>query len=308
VRKYLYLLIALIFISCSGKDPVKPDKMRIAVSIFPICNIVKNIAGDKAEVFFIVPAGANPHTFESSPSDVKKISNAGYFIGVDKNFDGWIEKYLSKESGKFYLIREDAFRMYEFNKNTGHDEKGHSGNKKNMHDDEGGINPHIWLTFRGGKLIAESVSKYLSEIDKPNAEYYKKNLRLYSEKLDSADKAAEGKFKKLKFKKFIQWHPSWNYFAADYGLEITGAIESGHSSEASVKTMKELAVNAKKNNVKIIIIDLELKNRAADALASEIDGRLVRLDSIGSPSKSGRSDYIELMNYNAEIIYNELGR
>ncbi len=305
MKNFIFVIILLIS-SCSGKDKIQSDKIKIAVSVFPISDIVKNIAGDKAEVFFVVPAGANPHTFEPSPSDVKKISSAGYFIGVDENFDGWMEKFLTRESSRYYLIRNEAFNKYSFNKNILNRED-HQANKE-KHDDENGINPHIWLTFRGGKIIAVSVLNFLIKIDKQNEEYYKKNYNNYSEKLDAEDKIASEKLKKLKFRKFIQWHPSWNYFAEDFGLEITGVIEAGHGTEASVKKMKDLSSDAKKNNIKIIIVDLDLKSRAAETLVMEIGGRLVKLDSMGSPSKADRSNFIDLMMYNTEILYTELSK
>ncbi len=308
MKNFIFIILVLIINSCSGKDSVKSDKIKIAVSVFPISDIVKNIAGDKADVFFVVPAGANPHTFEPSPSDVKKISSAEYFIGVDEHFDGWMEKFLSGKSSKYYLIKEEAFNKYSFNKNILNRDDHHADKNKEKHDDENGINPHIWLTFRGGKIIAESAFNFLSRKDKSNAEYYKKNFKDYTDKLDAADKIASEKFKKLQFKKIMQWHPSWNYFAEDFSLEITGVIEPGHGTEASVKKMKDLSSGAKKNNVKIIIIDLDLKSRAAETLVSEIGGRLVKLDSMGSPLKSGRSNFIDLMLYNTEILYSELNK
>ena len=307
MKKYIFVILLLIS-SCSGKDKIQSDKMKIAVSVFPISDIVKNIAGDKAEVFFVVPAGANPHTFEPSPSDVKKISSAEYFIGVDENFDGWMEKFLTRESSRYYLIRNEAFNKYSFNKNIPNREDHQADKSKDKHDDENGINPHIWLSFRCGKIIAESVMNFFIKIDKNNAEYYKKNYKNYSDKLSSADKIASEKFKTLQFRKFIQWHPSWNYFAEDFGLEISGVIEPGHGTEASVKKMKDLSSGAKKNNIKIIIVDIDLKSRAAETLVSEIGGRLVKLDSMGSPSKAGRSDFIDLMLYNTEILFTELSK
>lgn len=307
MKNIICIMLSLIIFSCSPKDSAKSDKIKIAVSIFPVSDIVKNIAGEKADVFFAVPAGANPHTFEPAPSEVKKIFRADYFIGIDKNFDGWMEKFISPGSSRYYLIKNSAFEKYSFNKDADH-AAGHKEGKAEDTHDEHGENPHIWLTFRGAKIIAESVYKILSEKDKPNEEYYKKNYKKYSEKLDAADKTVAGKFKRVKFKKFIQWHPSWNYFAEDYGLEIAGVIESGHGTEVSVKKMKDLAMKSKRDKVKMIIVDLDLKSIAADSLAAETGGYLVRLDSMGSPDKPGRSDFIELMNYNSEIIYAGLNK
>src|SRR3990170_2378639 len=41
-----------------------------------VSDLVREVGGDRVEVTSLVPAGADPHTFEPSPSDVKKVAEA----------------------------------------------------------------------------------------------------------------------------------------------------------------------------------------------------------------------------------------
>lgn len=283
------LFIVSVILGCGGGPTEKSQKKAIAVSIYPIYDIVRNIAGDKAEVFFVIPPRANPHTYEPKPSDIKKIKGADYTICVSREFDGWIEKFVQPVSERMYLMEETAVMQ---------------GRDKNSHD----INPHIWLSFKGARVITEKVYKFLCEKDRANAEYYGKNFAGYSKTLDEAERRASLKLKNLKNRRFIQWHPSWNYFAADFALEISGTIESGHGDEPSVKRMKGLVETARAKSVKVIIVDINTQASAAGALANEIGGRVVQLDGIGAENVPDYSTYIGMMLSNAEILARELNR
>ena len=107
IRTFIILLaiaIACVLPAC-GKKPENPDRpVTVAVSIFPMYDIARNICGEKAAVFYAVPAGADPHTFEPRPSVARNLRKASLFIGVTKNFDGWIERYLSPAASRRYLL------------------------------------------------------------------------------------------------------------------------------------------------------------------------------------------------------------
>ena len=269
----LFILSVIMFflIGCSKNENVNNSILNISVSIFPIYDIVKNIAGEKANVNFIIPPGANPHNYSIKPSTVIQLSHSNLLIGVSKDFDGWIGKYTPANSKKIFLENDTK-------------------------------NPHIWLSVKNGKKIAKKIEKILSENDKSNEKFYKDNLKKYLKKLNNVDLEIFKIFEKIKNKKFIQWHEAWNYFASDYNLKIIGTIEHGHGEKPSLKFFSDLIKKAKKESVSVVVIGIRVKSSAVKNLIKEIDGKKVALDSIGTLDFEDRSTYINLLRYNAQKL------
>jgi zinc transport system substrate-binding protein len=267
------LLALSAVISCAREEGAPGGDPLIAVSIYPVCDIARSIAGDRAQVFFAVPPGANPHTFEPLPTTVKRLQASRIFIGIHPEYDGWVEKYLRKGTAVSYLMNRG-----------GHD------------------NPHIWLSIAGGRRIARHIAGRLSEIYPDGAEYFRQNLESYGKKLDETDRRIAAMLRPLHDKKLIQWHPSWNYFAADYGLNIVDTIEKGHGHEPSVRDFNRLVKKARSEHVRVVIIDLKVQSGAANALARETGAVLLQLDSLGDPDDPEKSDYPRLMEHNARLL------
>jgi zinc transport system substrate-binding protein len=272
-RVIIFILLFSVFLTCKESKPPEGGGIRVATSIYPICDITQRIAGDRAEVFFVVPIGANPHTYEPNPSAVKNLQGINLFIGVFSDFDGWVEKFLGESTAIRYLK-----------------EKEHSGN------------PHVWLSVRRAKVLAERIADYLAERDPGNSTHYRENLKSYLRELEGLDETLVALFKGVKNKKFIQWHPAWNYLAEDYGFEIIGTIQSGHGDKPTIRRFRNLIDMARREKVRVVVIGLRHQSKTAETLIREIDGVLVRLDTIGDPGIREKSGYIALMYNNAKIL------
>ena len=280
------------------KSPVpRNGGISVAVSVFPLADIAGNIAGEPGDVFFVVPAGANPHTYEPVPSTVKRLQDADLFIGVHREFDGWLEDYLPPKTAVKYLTDEPD--MINPSDDT------HPCRHHREHREAGAhhpINPHLWLTPKGAARLAEYISAYLAMLDPEHGERYRRNCEVYNGKLEALHRKIITMFDAVRSRKFIQWHPAWDYLARDYDLEILGTMESGHGDSPSVRDFKSLAEEAVRENVRVIVVGLTAENRATEALAREIGGRVLRLDSIGDPTDEERSSYVRLMEYNAKLL------
>ncbi len=274
------LSLAVIAIPGCNKHPEETaGKIKVVVSLFPIYDIVQNIGGEKATVFFAVPPGTDPHTFEPRPSTARKIQNSALFIGITPEFDGWIERFLHGNASRNYLMTR------------GHTELG---------------NPHIWLSVRKAKTIAERTAAALEKIDPANRDHYRRNLAAYMKKLNDLDAWIASLFAGKKERSFIQWHEAWDYFAADYGLTVSGTVQHEGSEKASVRSIQKIVRRARQEGIAVIVMSENVDDRAARVLAKEIDGRIVRLDGIGDPGVPDKSDYIKLMRFNAAALASAL--
>ena len=48
-------------------------KLKVAVTLFPYYDFVRQIAGDQVDLQMVIPAGMDSHSFEPTPADIRTI-------------------------------------------------------------------------------------------------------------------------------------------------------------------------------------------------------------------------------------------
>ncbi len=99
IRKFtlFFLLMIVTFgstLGCAGTNSPNEHGLIVA-SILPQKEFIESLAGNKWDILIMVPPGADPHTYEPSPSQIKALSNAkAYFkVGSGIEFEiAWMDK------------------------------------------------------------------------------------------------------------------------------------------------------------------------------------------------------------------------
>jgi len=275
----VFLIGTFISISCTRKadKDVNEEKIRVVVSILPQAEFVERVGGDRVKVTVMVPPGASPHTYEPTPGQLEEISKAEIYAKVGSGIEFelvWMDKIIkmNKEMlvvdcarGVKFIAASykygEAVVYYEYNES----DKAQSDLK--------GIDPHIWLSPANAKVMVENIYEGLIEIDPQSKEYYKKNLESYLSELDKVDDEIIQTFSGKKNKKIIVFHPTWAYFAKDYGIEQIPIEEGG--KEPTAEGIRNSINQAKEYNLKVIFASPEFSTQSAKAIANEIDGEVV---------------------------------
>ena len=69
----IFIILAFILVLTSRPGGQPEPTTKVAATIFPIYDIARNVAGDKAEVVLITPPGASPHTFEITAEQIRTV-------------------------------------------------------------------------------------------------------------------------------------------------------------------------------------------------------------------------------------------
>ena len=84
--------------------------------------------------------------------------------------------------------------------------------------------------------------------------------------------------KDLKTRHFLVFHPSWAYFARDYGLEQV-SIEVDGKSPRPMDLARTIA-RAREMGVRTVFVQKQFDTAAAEVVAREIRGRVAPLDPL----------------------------
>ncbi|EOD01500.1 metal ABC transporter solute-binding protein, Zn/Mn family [Caldisalinibacter kiritimatiensis] len=260
------LFIVISFIGCTVDtvDNSKEDKLTVAVAIVPEEEFVKAVAGDLVDIVTMIPPGNSPANYKPSPREIEKFSRASiYFsMGVPTEEANIIPKAkVFNKNLKIVSLAEKVGVVYPhryFDNNT-----------------TGRRDPHIWLSPKRVKVMIEVIRDELSELDPKNKSIYFKNASKYINKLDTIDEEIKATFKEVNNKSFIVYHPSFGYFAEDYGLEMVAIEKSG--KKATAKEVQRVVELAKEKGIKVIFYQAEFDNEQAEIIANEIDGKVIEV-------------------------------
>ena len=96
-------LFFLTFICCLGAFA----KPLVTTTILPTKYFVERIAGDSLEVVSLVEKGADPHTYEPKPNQMKSVEKSELHFAVGMEFDEiWLPR-LQKQFPNLVVINTD---------------------------------------------------------------------------------------------------------------------------------------------------------------------------------------------------------
>lgn len=85
------VIASVIAVGCGKRASDGGGKPSVAVSIFPIHDLAKRIAGDRLDVLIVLPPGKSEHSYEPGPQEAVKLSSAKLAFVVGLGMDSWVE-------------------------------------------------------------------------------------------------------------------------------------------------------------------------------------------------------------------------
>ena len=151
-------------------------------------------------------------------------------------------------------------------------------NHENEQTTNGELDPHVWTSPRLVKIQAQNIADLLIDLDPLNKAVYQQNLQTFLNDIDDLDSQIREELAPATNRKFLVYHPTWGYFAADYNLEQL-VIES-EGTEPSAREMALVIDEAKAEKIKVIFIQPEFNSRSAETIATEIGAVVLPISSL----------------------------
>lgn len=282
------------------------EPIVVAVSVLPQAEFVEKVGGDKVKTIVVIPPGADPHTYEPSPRELGEVSEARMYVTVGTGMpfeEVWIERFESASSETLIVNSSSGIELKELAAHGEEEATGGSPGELEEHKNESitdtheELDPHIWTSPANAKVMVENIYEGLVAIDPENEDYYAQNRDAYLRELDALDARIQEKLEGKKERNFMVFHPSWGYFAAEYGL--TMIIIETEGKEPSAQDMAKIVDLAKEKQVKVIFVQPQFSTRSAQAVAEEIGGEVVAVDPLAK-------DYIANMDKVSDVFARNL--
>jgi ABC-type Zn uptake system ZnuABC Zn-binding protein ZnuA len=91
----LYTLVAIALVISGCTPTTQSQQPIIATTLFPIYDFTRIIsASTNTSVIWLLPPGAEPHTYELKPSDIGKLTQASHLFYIGETFEPWAHSVI----------------------------------------------------------------------------------------------------------------------------------------------------------------------------------------------------------------------
>ncbi len=130
-------------------DSKGDGKLKVAVTLFPYYDFVRQIAGDLVDLQMVIPAGMDSHSFEPTPADIRTIQHADVLISNGGTMEHWLDETLAAlDTTDMTIVTMMDYvdtveeEIVEGMEDTGHDhEHSHEHTQKEDEHDHSGETP-----------------------------------------------------------------------------------------------------------------------------------------------------------------------
>jgi len=191
VRKLAVAVLALSFVAL-GACHKAPGRAKVAVSVFPIYDLVRRIAGPDADVVLVEPS--SPH-----------MEDARLVVLVGLGLDAWMEPL---EPPKVRVLKV-------------------GDRVPTIAAKDGTIDSHVWLDPQRARLIATAIAEDLARTDASHANAFREREAALDASLDALDRETDARASSWRSRAFATADVGMAYYAERYRLDATRDAKPG---------------------------------------------------------------------------------
>ena len=185
--------------------------------------LVKELAGDIAEITVATTAFQDPHKLQARPSLIAAVRRADLLICTGAQLEiGWLPLLLRRSANPHiqvgdpgYFLAADFVRKIEIPKLV----------DRSQGDIHPQGNPHLHLDPRNIQRIASALAKRLTEIDRSGSSVFESRLNDFQDRWSAAMLRWEEESADLAGLRLVSHHRSFSYLAAWLDLDIVATLE-----------------------------------------------------------------------------------
>lgn len=288
------VVVAVIAAGCSSNGDNGTTETRVVTTLPLFADMVSNIAGDRAAIDAILPPGADPHTFEPSPGDVRKIAEADVIFANGLDLEPALLRVAGANVSSDAVLVELAEAAIDAGAYT-----------VPTTDPD----PHLWMDPGIGREYAAIIKDALSLADPDGSETYGSNYETYVATLDDTAQymretvAAVPAGDRL----IVATHDAFGHLAHAVDFEIAGFVVPGPGQDASPADISDLITTIQDFGIPAVFTEPQtsVETRTLEQIASDAGVEVCELYSDALDDTVGT--YVELLRFDAEELARCLG-
>jgi manganese transport system substrate-binding protein len=289
------LPLALTACGAGAASEAPPDGRPTVLATFTvIADMAENVAGDAVRVESLTGPGAEIHTYEPTPEDLARASEAELILTNGLGLEAWLDRFTERLDAPTATVSEgiDPLPIA-------------SG------DHEGEANPHAWMSPDHAEVYVDNIRAALSDLAPDHAEEFSANAEAYTGAIqqiatsmhDDLDALPEAQ------RALVTCEGAFSYLASDAGLEEMYLWPVNAEEEPAPARIAEVVEFVRDNEVPAVFCESTVSDGPQRQVAAETGAdfaEVLYVDSL-SPPGGPVPTYLDLLRHDTEAITAGLG-
>jgi zinc/manganese transport system substrate-binding protein len=287
-RRPLLLAAMPALLRCSVGLAAAP--LRVVASFSVLADMVRVVGGGRVEVVSLIGPGGDPHAYEPTPDDARRLKAAHLVVVNGLGLEGWMSRLASASGYDGTPIVASA-----------------GVPTRSMTDDGTTItDPHAWNSPANGVIYVSNIVRALTAVDPDGASAYGANGDAYVANLRALDADARRQIGAIPpaQRKVLTSHDALGYFGQAYGITFLAPLGVSTESEASARDVAALIRQIKAEHVRTYFFensnDPRIVRQVAAATGAMPGGELY-VEAL-SPPDGPASTYLAMLRYDIDKL------
>lgn len=276
--RHLIVLLGMAFGVTPGIAHAEGHKLKVLTSFLPVYCFTVNVAGDLAEVDNLLPPGTEPHEFQFSPREVRKLEAADMVVVNGLNLESWLDRTIKSSQHPKIIVEAAAGLKSELIYGVGYLDLKYSSAAGQPAS--GAPNPHVWLDPQLAEHEVTNVLNALVKADPAHAAGYTRNAVEYIARLEKLDAELGTGLAAYKGQPIITFHDAFPYFARRYGLKVAGVVEQVPDVQPSPKYLSKLDQLIRRDGIKVIFGERQSPMKLPAQIGRDYHVAVAELDTL----------------------------
>jgi len=284
----------------AGADGSGADgAIRVVTTIAQIAEPISVIGGGRVQVTSLMGPGVDPHLYQASQSDIRKLGSADIIFCNGLHLEANMLRAF-EEIGKTRPVLAVGEAIAE---------------DRLLTDETGAVDPHVWFDIDLWKEALGAAVEELKKLSPDDAEFFEANKRDYFAKMDELKEEAVRKMASVPEKRrvLVTAHDAFGYFGRMLGLEVVGLQGLSTEDEIGLSDIERTIGLLVERRVPAVFVESSINPKSIEAVieGAKERGLNVRLggelfsDAMGGAGTE-EGTYLGMFRHNVDTIYEAL--
>jgi len=260
--------------------------LQVVASFSILADMLREVAGDAAQVHCLVGANADAHVFEPTPADAQRLARADLVVVNGLHFEGWIDR----------LVRSSGYRgpVVEASRGIEPRRLGRAAD------------PHAWQSLAHAQRYVENMRAALVAAAPAQATAIDARALAYLERIKALDASARAMFEAVprEQRRIVTTHDAFGYLGEAYGITFISPRAWNTDSEASAAGVASVIRQVRQHQARALFVENITDRRSIERIAQETGaqvGGTLYSDALSAPG-AGADTYLRLYEHNVKVI------
>lgn len=296
----------LLLVGCARQLPAPPrsasapatgsaaPRPRVLATFTVLADMAQEVACGRLEVRSITKPGAEIHSYEVTPSDLRRAQGTTLLLENGLGLEQWTRRFTDGLPGVTRVTLSNGVAPLPI------------GGEEGGTPAHGRPNPHAWMSPRLALTYVANIRDAFIRQDPAGAETYRRCAATYGDRLRALDADLGRRLGRLppEHRLLVTCEGAFSYLARDYHLDEAWLWPVNGEREVTPQRMQRVIRTVRERRVPAVFCESTVDDRAQRRVAAETGARFAgtfHVDSLSGP-EGPAATYVDLMRHNVDTL------